>query len=414
MTYIHINNMYNSLIIYIYIYYTNLKPAGMPRHWWWWLIRLCWILAWETQGIQRITTTRPSRPLGRILAILPFGVLSKTHENTWKNLTHKATVASCLPCRFCCQERWSIVTGNWRVESTPSAIGGWPDQEIEVPSEMAAYQGNEIQSLSYWHLRMRCLKNQRMQSDPITPMQCVSWTLNKTNGWLCMYLCLAVSFGACTNVKGRPFGIYLKRDADTGVTVVKRTKPQKRSAEIQKLWSLGIQKLWKTWASLHESTCNDATMFILTHPPSPWIQTNPHQEPLTNFHWLCTIPETVNAPAFQRGTGTVGQQKWTSAAWVARNHQIWMFPTPFEWNGPLNSFEPISTLLLFAPVFPNQVFHDCGSISISAHFCSYLIIGRCNHPLFSTRSTCSLPRPVGHLYCGPKPKPWQTALPKGA
>lgn len=213
-------------------------------------------------------------------------------------------------------------------------------------------------------LEVRCLKNQRMQSDPITPMQCVSWTLNKTNGWLCMYLCLAVSFGACANVKGRPFGIYLKRDVDTGVTVVKRTKPQKRSTEIQKLWSLRIQKLWKTWSSLYESTCNDATMFmILTHPPSPWIQTTPHQEPLTNFHWLCTIPETVNAPAFQRGTGTVGQQKWTSAAWVARNHQIWMFPTPFEWNGPLNSFEPIRTLLLFAPVFPNQVFHDCsGSV----------------------------------------------------
>ena len=75
--------MYNSLIIYIY--YTNLKPAGMPRHWWWWLIRLCWILAWETQGIQRITTTRPSRPLGRILAILPFGGYRKhmkTHEKT--------------------------------------------------------------------------------------------------------------------------------------------------------------------------------------------------------------------------------------------------------------------------------------------------------------------------------------------
>lgn len=189
------------------------------------------------------------------------------------------------------------------------------------------------------------------------------------NEWVAVYVSVSSGVFRCLRkCEGKTFWdlsmIYLKRDVDTGVTVVKRTKPQKRSTEIQKLWSLRIQKLWKTWASLHESTCNDATMFmILTHPPSPWIQTTPHQEPLTNFHWLCTIPETVNAPAFQRGTGTVGQQKWTSAAWVARNHQIWMFPTPFEWNGPLNSFEPIRTLLLFAPVFPNQVFHDCsGSI----------------------------------------------------
>lgn len=211
-------------------------------------------------------------------------------------------------------------------------------------------------------------------------MQCVSWTLNKTNGRLCMYLCLSVSFGACANVKGRPFGIYLKRDVDTGVTVVKRTKPQKRSTEIQKLWSLRVQKLWKNWASLHESTCNDATMFmILTHPPSPGIQTNPHQEPLTNFHWLCTIPETVNAPAFQRGTGTIGQQKWTSAAWVARNQgpnlnvsysfrlewapqRFWdnKHPAPFRTCIPKSSFSWLFWLYL----------------TISAHFCSYLIIGR--------------------------------------
>ncbi len=60
---------------------------------------------------------------------------------------------------------------------------------------------------------------------------------------------------------------------------------------------------------------DEATMFmILTRPPSPGIQTNPHQEPLTNFHWLCTIPDTnrprfygfdtVNAPTFQEQPAT--------------------------------------------------------------------------------------------------------------
>ena len=123
---------------------------------------------------------------------------------------------------------------------------------------------------------------------------------------------------------------------------------------------------------------NEATMFmILTRPPSPGIQTNPHQEPLTNFHWLCTIPDTNN------------------------------------------DLVPISVLRLLAPVFPNHIFHQLYIfLALFDNIRSFLFLSDhwsanvgCNHrPLFSTRSTCSLLRPVGHLYCGPKPKPWQTAL----
>ncbi len=134
--------------------FTLMKPAGMPRHWWWWLIRLCWIRAWEKNtdskdhGDSAQTWSNPGDP-------------SLWWLNTF--CVMKATVMASCHVRLVVSVRFSFHHGameycDKKLKSRVHAISNrrmtWPGNG---GSKWNGFMPGEwIQSLSYWHMRMRC------------------------------------------------------------------------------------------------------------------------------------------------------------------------------------------------------------------------------------------------------------------